>query len=200
MSQDQPRRNKGNTSALKRARSEAAARKLRDVVVALQQASDRAMPLTVSTLASAAGVSRQFLYSHPELIRQLRAHQERYPLQGNTTLADTKLADLANAHAVIKRLQKQVAELNSQLDAGLAAQLELRDERRLRQSYDQRGDDLNRVLTENFSLKQTVSALQERIRTLEDDLTVERSALRELVSLSTTVRPLHPDKTNAIGD
>ena len=86
-----PARVKGNTAALAHARAETAARKHRDVVVELTRASNRGDSLTVSTLAAAAGVSRQFLYSRPDLMEGLRRHQERHPDAGNAPLRAARL-------------------------------------------------------------------------------------------------------------
>lgn len=171
---------RGNSAALAHARAETAARKHRDVVATLAGASGRGESLTVSTLAAAAGVSRQFLYSRPDLMEGLRGHQERHPEAGNAPLRAARTADLVNAHDTIRRLKAEIQNLNQKLDAGLAAQVELRDEKRLRQLYEQRGHEVERLLSQNADLVRSVAQLRELVRTLEDDLTVERTALHAL--------------------
>ncbi|KAA9104777.1 hypothetical protein [Microbacterium rhizomatis] len=126
MTSTAPTPSRGNPAALARARAEASARKRRDVVATLHAAADRGQALTVSTLAASAGVSRQVLYSQPDIMGGLRRHQERYPAAGDRPLHAARAADLVNAQDTIKRLKGEARELNRRLEAGLAAQLELR--------------------------------------------------------------------------
>lgn len=110
----------------------------------------------------------------------LRRHQEQHPDTGTGPLRAARTADLVNVHDTIKRLKGEIRELNRKLEAGLAAQIELRDEKRIRQLYEQRGHEIERLLTHNADLIRTVTQLRELVRSLEDDLAVERTALREL--------------------
>lgn len=178
---------KGNPAALAKARAETSARKHRDVVVALARAADNGQSLTVASLAAAAGVSRQFLYSRPDLLEGLRRHQQRHPDDGDAPLRAARTADLVNAQSTIKRLKAEIRDMNRKLDAGLAAQIELRDEQRLRRLYEQRGHEIERLLTQNTDLTRAVTLLRENVRGLEDDLAVERTALRELSGLPANV-------------
>lgn len=182
-----PTPSRGNSAALAHARAETAARKHRDVMVTLARASGRGESLTVSALAAAAGVSRQFLYSRPDLMEGLRGHQERHPEAGNAPLRAARTADLVNAHDTIRGLKAEIKNLNRKLDAGLAAQVELRDEKRIRQLYEQRGHEIERLLTQNADLIRTVTQLQELARSLEDDLTIERTALHQLTGQAVNV-------------
>lgn len=170
----------GNAAALARARAEAAARKHQEVLTALAAASNRGESVTVSTLAATAGVSRQFIYSRHDLIESVRRHQDRHPDVGSVTLRGARVTDLVNARDTIKRLRSEIQSLNWKLDAGLAAQVELRDEKRVRQLYEQRGHEIDRLLTQNADLLRTVVQQRELVRTLEDELVIERTALREL--------------------
>jgi archaellum component FlaC len=111
----------------------------------------------------------------------LRRHQERNPAAGDRPLHAARAADLVNAQNTIKRLKGEARELNRKLDAGLAAQIEIRDEKRLRQLYEHRGQEIERLLAQNADLLRTVSQLREQVRSLEDDLAVERTAIRELM-------------------
>lgn len=182
-----PQPRKGNPAALAQARKEAAARKHRGVVTTLARAAERGQPLTVSTLASSAGVSRQFLYSRADLMEGLRRHQQRHPDAGSMPLRAARTADLINAQSTIKQLKADVRDLHRKLDAGLAAQIELRDEQRLRQLYEERGHEIERLLAQNADLVRAVAELRGLARSLEDDLTVERAALRELSGLPANV-------------
>jgi len=177
----------GNPAALAAARAETTERKHRAVLTALDRAEDRGIPLTVAGLAAQAGVSRQFLYSRPELIKRLRRHQEQHPGDGGEPLRAARTADLIVAGDTIKRLKQEIRQLNGRLDAGLAAQLELRDETRLRELYEQRGHELTRLIAQNADLTRTVEHLRETVRSLEDDLAVERTALRDLARDSDNV-------------
>jgi hypothetical protein len=187
MSSTIPSRAKGNAAALIQARAETAARKHRDALAALRSAADHGQPLTVSTLAAAAGVSRQFLYSRSDLMEGLRRHQEKHTGSGSTILRAARTADLVNAQGTVKRLKGEIRQLQLKLEAGLAAQIELRDERRLRQLYEQRGLDINRLIADNADLSREVTQLRETVRALQDDLAVERNALNELMGSPSTV-------------
>lgn len=87
---------------------------------------------------------------------------------------------MVNAQDTIKRPKGEARELNRRLEAGFAAQLELRDEKRLRQLYEHRGNEIERLLAQNADLLRVVSQLREQVRSLEDDLVAERTAIREL--------------------
>ena len=192
-----PARAKGNAAALVQARAETSARKHHDVVAALATAAGRGEALTVSALAAAAGVSRQFLYSSPELMNGLRRHQKRHSAAATAPLRASRMTDLINALDTVKRLRCEVRDLNLKLDAGLAAQIELRDERRLRQLYEQRGQEIDRLIAHNTDLSRSVTQLQETIRALEDDLTVERTALRDVMGHPSSVARLRFGDANS---
>lgn len=174
----EPRR--GNALALAHARAVAAAHKHRDVVAALTRAKELGHSHTVSSLAAAAEVSRQFIYSRPDLVQGLRQLQEHGPTGQHAPLTAARTADLINAQETIKRLKSEVRDLNRKLDAGLAAQIELRDEKRIRQLYEHRGLEIERLLTRNADLTRTVAELRELVRSLEDDLAIERNAVKSL--------------------
>lgn len=73
------------------------------------------------------------------------------------------------------------------LAANIAAQIELRDEKLLRQLYETRGHEVERLLTQNADLIRNATQLRELVRSLEDDLMVERTALHELTGQSANV-------------
>lgn len=171
---------RGNAEALARARAETSARKYRDAVAALTRASLDQQPLSVAAIAEAAGVSRQFLYSRSDLMDRIRRHQQRNPATVTERVKAARSADLINALSSIRKLKSEVRDLQLKLDAGLAAQIELRDEQRLRVLYEQRGHEVDRLVARNADLQRTVRQLEETVRGLEDDLAVERMALRQL--------------------
>jgi hypothetical protein len=182
----------GNATALTDARARSAARKHRTVMAALARAEECGDPLTVSSLAADASLSRQFIYSKPQIVERLRRHQERNPEGGGEPLRAARRADLVHANETIKQLKQEIRQLDRQLDAGLAAQVELRDETRLRQLFEQRGHELTRITGQNADLTRTVTELRETVRSLEDDLAVERAAVRALADRRDNVVDLHP--------
>lgn len=98
----------GNPAALAAARAETAQRKHRAVLTALDRAEERGTPLTVSGLAAQAGVSRQFLYSRPDLIKRLRRHQDQHPGDSGEPLRAARTADLIVANDTIRRLKHEI--------------------------------------------------------------------------------------------
>jgi len=96
------------------------------VLAALRAAADTGQPLTIASLARRAGVSRRFLYDHPEL----RAEAERHSAQAadhqaglidasaRVTTASLR-ADLANAKATNHRLNADLTGLRRRLGQSL---------------------------------------------------------------------------------
>jgi hypothetical protein len=98
------------------------ANKTRQVIVALDTTLDTGEPLTIAALARHAGVSRRFIYDHPEL----RAEAERRSAQAadhhagvsrasaRVTVASLR-ADLANAKATNHNLTTELGALQRRL-------------------------------------------------------------------------------------
>jgi hypothetical protein len=111
-----------HTHRLLAARRLDSADKTSRVRAALDAALDAGEPLAIAALARRAGVSRRFIYDHPEL----RAEAEQRAAQaadrraatsatsGRVTLASLR-ADLANAKATNHRLDTELASLRRRL-------------------------------------------------------------------------------------
>jgi uncharacterized coiled-coil protein SlyX len=86
--------------------------------------------LSISALARQAGVSRKFIYAHPDLRAQIeqragqatQADTSRAVADGRVTIASLR-ADAANAKAQNGRLREQVRALEERLSAMLGRQI-----------------------------------------------------------------------------
>jgi hypothetical protein len=99
-------------AALQRARTSQAARKRQDVLDTLQTMTGNGVRVTFDLVARRAGVSRQFLYSDPELrtaVEQARSRPPSNPSRDVTGDADGLLTDLLLAREEIKRLRSETA-------------------------------------------------------------------------------------------
>lgn len=111
-----------HTSRLTALRRLDSADKTRRVLAALDATLGTGEPLTIAALARHAGVSRRFLYDHPELLAeaQRRAaeaadrHASASVNSARVTLASLR-ADLANAKAANHRLSTELAALRRRL-------------------------------------------------------------------------------------
>lgn len=112
----------GHTNQLAAARQLDSMNKTNQVLAVLDAALGTGEPFTIAALARHAGVSRRFIYDHPEL----RAEAERRSAQaadrrtatsgasGRVTLASLR-ADLANAKATNHRLTTELTALRRRL-------------------------------------------------------------------------------------
>ena len=142
--------------------------------------------VSISSIAEKAGVSRNFIYSHPELLHQLEAARktqadsktvpsQRQPTHGTPGHA-ALLTELALANQTIKRLRHNIAELQARHQHCLGGKLdrvEVEDPIGLRAAED---EQIVYLRKENRVLHQHIEELIHRIRDLEDDLTAERRA------------------------
>ncbi|MGH3403522.1 MAG: DUF6262 family protein [Streptosporangiaceae bacterium] len=112
----------GRGSQLVAARQLDSVNKTGRVLAALDAAVGAGEPLTIAALARHAGVSRRFIYDHPELRaeaerRSAEAAERRAATSGasaRVTLASLR-ADLANAKAANHRLTTELAALRRRL-------------------------------------------------------------------------------------
>ena len=141
--------------------------------------------ITIAAIARNAGVSRKFIYSHPDLraeleLRALRATRA----SGATGLADARVtgaslrADAENHKAHNQRLRQQVRALEQRLSETLGSQIatELpRDERAEHGDHDALQQRLEESEGRVFEIEETLAAARE-------ELDAVREINRELLS------------------
>lgn len=167
----------GQTAAAVAARRHITQGALARVRDALSQMRREKTPVTVAAVARRSGVSRTFLYSNPEA---------RAALAGATANAQAgKAQDLADRDAALEASWRERA-LNAE-DALKAARAEiLRQRDRIGELMGQVRDleaewtqeAIQRIITENTTLKQRVRQLTADNRTLDERLKAARSNLR----------------------
>ena len=141
--------------------------------------------ISISAVAQAARVSRNFIYSHPSLLHQLEAARktqadsgtvprQRQPTHGTPGQA-ARTTDLAIANQTIKRLRNELADLRRRHEhcLGQKLQQEPSDCGETSHEASQLIEELN---LEKLSLTREVAALNHRISDLADDLAAERQA------------------------
>jgi hypothetical protein len=166
----------GRTAAAVAARrhgTQAALARVRDILARMRR---EKTPVTVAAVSRRAGVSRTFLYSNPEA-RALLADAPDTRARTAQDLADRDAGQeaawreralnaedaLTAAHAEIIRQRERIGELLGQV-------------RDLEADWTQ--DAIQRITTENTTLKQRVRQLTADNRTLDERLKAARSNLR----------------------
>jgi hypothetical protein len=161
-------------AALHQARAHEAARKRQDVLDTLQTMADNGVRATFDLVARRAGVSRQFLYSDPELrtaVEQARSRPPSNPLRDVTGDADGLRTDLLLAREEIKRLRSENARLKTKLIQHVAS------------SQLTSGDATLRELTaRNAELVRESSSLRRQLATAHEDLAAARDTNRDLMT------------------
>jgi hypothetical protein len=161
-------------AALQRARTSQAARKRQDVLDTLQTMTGNGVRVTFDLVARRAGVSRQFLYSDPELrtaVEQARSRPPSNPSRDVTGDADGLLTDLLLAREEIKRLRSETARLKTKLIQHVAS------------SQLTPGDATLRELTaRNAELVRESSSLRRQLATAHQDLAAARDTNRDLMT------------------
>jgi chromosome segregation ATPase len=181
---------KGTVARLTEARRADSRAKAAGVHAALDAAVTAGGPLTVAAVARQAGVSRRFIYDHPELRAAIELAATEAVARFSGRLAATAQvtalslrADLANTGAENQRLRQQVRVLEERLSHVLgqevAAELAARG-----------------VITTDPTLHEQITSLQARIDELEselrrrdDDLAGARQANRDLMAELNRRRP-----------
>jgi len=143
--------------------------------------------LSIAAIARHAGVSRKFIYTHPDLRSQIEQRARRATAPTNESAADGGVtvaslqADLANAKAHNSRLRQQLRALEQRFSEALgrdiAEQLEPPAERR---------DELRRELQD---AQAQVFELQEQLADAREELDAVREINRELLAQHN--RPVH---------
>ena len=167
------------TAAAILARRQHAASLLRNVEDALRKLRRDRARLTFRGVAARAGVSRTFLYENPAA-RQLvedaigAANQERQlAVAGQDSQAEAPWRERAlNAEDALTAANREILQQRQRI-AGLMGQL-----RDLEQTWSQ--DGLQRLTTENTTLRQRIRQLTDASATLEEKLQAARSNNRFL--------------------
>jgi hypothetical protein len=170
-----------HTSRLTELRRLDSADKARRVLAALDATISAGEPLTIAALARRAGVSRRFLYDHPEL----RAEAERRSAQaadrragaitaGAQVTAASLRADLANARAANHRQHTELQALRRRLGQILGRQVltDLGDTTPVTHPTDPRVEPLDKTRAET----------KEELAQCQQELAAARQINRELIA------------------
>jgi chromosome segregation ATPase len=142
--------------------------------------------LSIAAIARHAGVSRKFIYTHPDLRAQIEQRARKgtavssAQAAGQVTVASLR-ADLANAKAHNQRLRRQLRALEQRLSEALGR--DVSDE--IGPGSD-RPDELRRELRE---AQAQIFELQEQLTDAREELDAVREINREL--LADRNRPAH---------
>lgn len=138
--------------------------------------------ISVSAIADAGGVSRNFIYSHENLLHQIEAARQtqvdgraagrKRPTNGAVGRAALQ-TELSLAHQTIKRLRQELGDLKIRHRHGLGEQLHQASGGQDEQSQSGRSLELERLNEENHLLSEQVRLLRHRVEDLTDDLTAE---------------------------
>ena len=177
-------------AALRRNRSDTSAAKHQAVLAALDHLSAQGSEMNISTVARAAGVSRQFVYTHQTLReavahaadavrdgqhRESTGHDVALGLRADRRVLAVKVerqaATIVELSAQIEALQRQRQRwLGSQLNSGVTIDPEAHAELRITNE---------RLIAENSSLRAQVTELRRISTILEADLAASRQAHAE---------------------
>jgi chromosome segregation ATPase len=161
-------------AALCQARASQAARKRQDVLDTLQAMAGNGIRATFDLVARRAGVSRQFLYSDPELraaVEQARSKPPPSPPRDATGDADGLRTDLLLAREEIKRLRSENARLKTKLVQHVASSQLASDDEKLRG-----------LTARNAELVREESSLRRQLAAAHEDLAAARDTNRDLMS------------------
>jgi cytosine/adenosine deaminase-related metal-dependent hydrolase len=180
-------KSEASTAALLRYNADRSEQKRRDVQTALaEMAEDPSQPINKSVVARRAGVSREFINSHPELGRLIEtaARQARHrPLAQNRD--DTTIRGLQAQNRTFAQQISQQKELIAELRTTIE---ELRRQRQLHlgaqliatavdpNTHAQLQLDHDRLAAENAALQRQLDEHDRRIAVLQEDLAASRQA------------------------
>jgi chromosome segregation ATPase len=158
------------------------------VVAAVDALAAAGREMSVAAIARHAGVSRKFIYAHPELRDQIEQHARRSTERasaravagGHVTVASLR-ADLANAKAHNHRLRQQLHTLEQRLSETLG-----RDIADQLEPAAERPDELRNQLQD---AQAQIFELREQLADAREELDAVREINREL--LADRNRPAH---------
>jgi predicted RNase H-like nuclease (RuvC/YqgF family) len=180
-------KSEASTAALLRYNADRSEQKMRDVQTALAElAEDPRQPINKSIIARRAGVSREFINSHPELGRlietaarqarptQLPQHHDDTTIRGLQAQNRTFAQQISQQKAQIAELRTTIEELRRQRQLHLGAQLTASavDPNR----HAQLQLDHDRLAAENAALQRRLDEHDRLIAVLQEDLAASRQA------------------------
>jgi chromosome segregation ATPase len=173
----EPARSAPRTAAALAARhrdSQAALGRVRDTIAGLRR---EKTPVSVAAVARRAGVSRTFLYTNPdaktavaEAIRQAGNQQRRLVVETEDARELTWRERALNAEDALKTAHAEIVAQRNRIGELLGRIRDLEAE--------WTHDDVQRITTENTTLKERVRQLSADNRTLDERLKAARSNLR----------------------
>lgn len=169
--------------ALSKARRDVSATKYARVVETLRKFQQELQPVSVTKVAEAAGVSRQFIYTYPELklrvdvVKDLQVNSigPTVPQALTGPVADVALrGELRMAHLEIKRLRTENKDLKHSLRLDLGAQLEASRHQAMKDSLSAKTAEVDKLNSELQKFQLRVQELESQNLNLREDLTAER--------------------------
>jgi hypothetical protein len=178
-------KNEAATAALSRYNADRSEQKRRAVQTALAEiAEDPSQPINKSVVARRAGVSREFINSHPDLGRLIETaarqgrhqtlHRDDATIRGLQAQNQTFAQQISQQKALIAELRSTIDELRRQRQLHLGAQL-------MASAIDpnthaQLQLDHDRLAAENAALKRRLHEHDRLIAVLQEDLAASRQA------------------------
>lgn len=147
--------------------------------------------ISISAVAEAAGVSRNFIYSHESLLHQIEAGRQtqadlgetpgqRRPTNGAPGRA-ALLTELSMAHGSIKRLRQELTDLKKRHEHCLGEQILASSQTEGSMAAAAQDAETRQLAEENRLLRQQLETQGHRISDLTDELIAERRSAAEFV-------------------
>lgn len=181
------------TQGLKAYRAGVSVSKREAVLAALETVAERGGPISVAEVARVAGVSRQFIHSHPELhqklkVRDVRQAGIRIQIQSNSARLEagrqadksTLMSKVLRQRTTIQSLSERVEQLEAARSRRLGDQLVSLDEAPELDALEL-NVSLERLRAANTKLQRELDAATVLVRRLQDDLGGAREALAQLL-------------------
>lgn len=189
MSVDDSRRAQ-RIDTLRTAQQRRSAEKRERVKAAITDLAKEDAPLTIASIARAAGVSTWMLYNVPDLADLARTARSRRSVQGDRGMpagrrqVNGAVADLALAMDRVKKLRSENEKLRKRLQHALGAQIEQTDYQDLVQRIAALERESDAVRRDRDSARQLLAAETQRSNDLEEQLEAARSINRDLIHLN----------------
>lgn len=178
------------TLPMHEARRQQSAAKHQAVLVELSRMFNEGEAISIAGVANGAGVSRQLIYSSPELLTRVEALRETQRHNGVKSLSTTHhtpastaslKTDLALARQEIARLRNEVSTLRSELRSDLGLRLDQARRSEATQALQNKEIELQQVLAQRNLLEAEKTRLARTVAVLEDELVAAREALAAMI-------------------